>query len=563
MRSTQRLSSRARRNLRRLVTDRRLYFERCLKIMTKDSRIIPFRVNPIQARIDETVERLKAEGRPVRIIGLKARQQGFSTYCQGYIFHDTATRRHRNSLTVAHDDAASTNLFEMSRLMYDSLPSALKPMKRYSTKSGELVFENPNEAERSENPGLRSSLRTMTARNTEAGRSKTIQNLHLSEVAFWDHAEKTMLSLLQAVPDHPDTAVFIESTANGVGGEFYDRYWAAKRGETEYVALFFAWFDHPEYSRPFRSDEEREAFAGSLDDEEQSLIAAYQLTLEQLHWRRWCIANKCKGNVDRFRQEYPANDQEAFLVSGRPFFNRKSLYVIHQSSVIEPKRIGNLVETESGEIVFVDHPEGYLRVWKEPHPDHRYVIGADVAEGLEKGDYSAAEVIDRDEWCQVAEWHGHMDPDLFGDELWKLARWYNHAWLGIEANNHGLTTNKRVEARGYRRLYRRQILDTVTKKTTDRLGWLTTAQSRPFMLDELAENVRELWLVIHSQGLVGEMMTFVRNEKGRAEAQEGCFDDRVFGTAIALQMHALCPLPKNEPDQQPPKRRVLYQAAGY
>ena len=548
---------------RELLTDRRLYFEKCLRIRTKDSRIIPFRMNAIQLRIEETVGQLKAQGRPVRIIGLKARQQGFSTYCQGYIFHDTATRRNRYSLTVAHDEDSTSTLFEMSRLMYDCLPAPLKPMKRYSTKAGELVFENPIEAERNIRPGLRSSLRTMTARNTEAGRSKTVHNLHCSEVAFWGHAEETLNSLFQAVPDHPDTAIFIESTANGVGGPFYEMYQAAKRGENEFVALFFAWFDNPEYSRPFSSEDERKAFADSLDEEEERLLKTYGLTLEQLHWRRWAIANKCRGDVDKFRQEYPSNDQEAFLVSGRPFFDPQKLYVILNTTVMGPVRTGNLVERDDGTIEFVDHPEGYLRVWHEPEDGHRYVIGADVAEGLEKGDFSAAIVIDRDEWRQAAEFHGHVDPDLFGVELVKLAKWYNQAWLGIEANNHGLTTNKRVEALGYRRLYRRQVLDTVTKKTTDRLGWLTTTQTRPLMLDELAENVRELWLVIYSEGLVHEMLTFVRDEKGKPAAQEGCFDDRVLAAAIAVQMHNLCPLPKNEPDQQPPRRTVLSQAAGY
>src|SRR5690606_19615733 len=150
----------------------------------------------------------------------------------------------------------------------------------------------------------------------------------------------------------------------------------------------------------------------------------------------------------------------------------------------------------------------------------RYAIGVDVAEGLEHGDYSCAQVIDREDMEQVAEWHGHIDPDLLAIEVVRLARWYNNAWLGVEANNHGLTTNKAAARLRYPRIMRRHThLDEPDRNVeeTERLGWLTDARTRPVMLDDLAQLVREHRILMRGRGMVSECMTFARNAKGKPE----------------------------------------------
>ena len=129
----------------------------------------------------------------------------------------------------------------------------------------------------------------------------------------------------------------------------------------------------------------------------------------------------------------------------------------------------------------------------------------------------------------------HIDPDLFSEELVKLAVFYNRAWLGIEANNHGLTTIKSAVRLKYNRLYQRQTdFDKRHEEQTKRDRLKTTSVTRPLMLDDL-EGDREKSIRINSGRLIGECLSFVRNKKGKPEAEHGCHDD-TMAAGIALQV---------------------------
>ena len=191
--------------------------ENFLKIRNKQSHLVPFKVNSAQRKFNEIIEENTKKGKPHRYIILKARQLGFSTFTEGYIFHDTSTRPLVNSLIIAHEDKATTNLFNMSKLFYDELPTALKPMTKYNN-GKELIFENPTTdvEEKLRNPGLRSKITLATAGTSDTARSGTYHNVHVSEIAFFPNPENTMLALMQCVPDEPNTFVCLESTANGI-----------------------------------------------------------------------------------------------------------------------------------------------------------------------------------------------------------------------------------------------------------------------------------------------------------------------------------------------------------
>ncbi len=254
------LPDEAKQKLRRLRDDFPYYASQLLRIRTKEGQLRPFALNSTQDRIDGAIERLKSEGKPIRLIVLKARQMGVSTFTEGRIFHATTMRKLTSSLIVAHEEEASTNLFRMSKLYYDELPAAMKPMQKTSN-AKELVFENPTQdaREKQKNPGLRSRIRIASANNLGAGRSDTVHMLHASEVAFWRDAETVMLGIMQSVPNLPSTMVILESTPNGVGGYFYDQWQRAKRGESDFIPLFFPWFEHHEY-RMEMTQEEKEAW---------------------------------------------------------------------------------------------------------------------------------------------------------------------------------------------------------------------------------------------------------------------------------------------------------------
>lgn len=531
----------------KLKTDKRWYIENFLYIRNKKAEIIPFKLNQAQKIVMNIVENDMKLGVPMRYIVLKARQMGLSTLFEGIIFQDTATNENKNSLILAHEEPASQNLFAMSKLYYDYIPDLIRPMKKYSNGKF-LVFENPetDENKKSDNPGLRSRISIATAGTGEVGRSSTIHNLHVSELAFFPDPKTTMLGLLQAVPDEPNTFVVLESTANGVGDYFHELWTKAVKGENEFIPIFLPWFIDPGYTRPFRSESERKQFIEEVESTttnangetiytyEKELMEKNNLTYEQLNWRKYTIANKCQGDELLFMQEYPATPEEAFISTGRPKFSLKALQK-YQTINQEPER-GYLNYGEDGKVTFMPDKNGYVSIWKKPDPEKYYCIGADVAEGLVNGDYSAAIVGDSEDFDIVAMWHGHIDPDLFGLELIKLGKYYNEAYIGVENNNHGLTTLSIMKREEYWNLYFAKSYDKIADKISQKLGWTTSGRTKPLMIDKLAEFVREMFLGIYSDLIISEMFTYIIEDDGKTNAQSGCFDDTVMATAIMLQL---------------------------
>lgn len=532
----------------RVRNDKEWYCKNFLKIRDKHSKLVPFVINEAQQIVLDIIDDLKSKRKPVRLIILKARQMGMSTLTEGLIFQDTSTREFVNSMIIAHEDKATQNLFNMSKLYYEELPDVIKPMKKYSNEKA-LTFENPttDDSERKRNPGLRSKITVHTANTVEAGRSSTIHNLHASEVAFFPNARTTMLGLLQCVPDTPDTMVILESTANGVGDYFHDIWQKAVRGENDFIPIFLPWFTDPLYTRPFETEEEREAFIEQVEQthkdvneqivhtEEWHLRDKYGVTYEQLNWRRWAIKNKCGGDEEGFRQEYPSNPEEAFIATGRPRFSIPALRK-YGNITKDPIKRGYLRWVEKGKSVkFEDDPKGYVNIWKEPNDKEFYCIGADVAEGLIEGDYSVGLVGDT-QFDVCASWYGHIDPDLFGEELVKLAIFYNQAYLGVESNNHGLTTLKAIQRLEYWNIFFQKSYDKIADQFSTKMGWRTDIRTKPMMIDKLAEFVREYCLGIYWDVLVSEMTTYIIEDNGSTNAQVGCHDDTVMACAILLQL---------------------------
>lgn len=532
---------------KKLRDDSQWYIENFLKIRDKRAQIIPFHLNKAQNIVMEHIRKDEENGKPKRYIVLKARQMGLSTLFEGLIFQDTSTKENKNSLIVAHEEDASSNLFNMSKLFYDYLPDVIKPMKKYAN-GKVLQFENPSndDEEKSRNPGLRSKISIATAGSGEVGRSSTTHNLHASEVAFFPDARTTMLGLLQSIPDQPNTLVVLESTANGVGDWFHDMWLRAEKGENDFTPIFLPWFIQPEYERPFNSEVEKQQFIDEIDSisvdtngnevrtYEWELKEKHSLTYEQLNWRRWTIKNKCEGDEVLFMQEYPSTPEESFISSGRPKFNIKSLRD-YQTITEKPMKRGYFVE-RGDEVNFVEDDKGYISIWQEPLPERSYSIGADVAEGLVDGDYSCAYVGDNETFDIVARWHGHIDPDLFGKELIKLGNYYNQAYIGVENNNHGLTTLTTLKKEEYWNLYFSKSYDKITDTMSQKLGWTTSVRTKPLMIDKLAEFVRERYLGIYDDLLISEMFTYVIEDNGKTNAQVGCHDDTVMATAILLQL---------------------------
>jgi len=507
------------------------YIENFVKIRDKSGQIVDFKLNEPQNRLYNIIKQLKEEKKPVRIIILKARQMGFSTLTESILFKETATKFNINTGIIAHKEEATTNLFNMSKRIYDNLPPEMKPSKK-SSNAKELIFDNQ------EGTGLKSKIKCMTAGADGVGRSDTFNNLHISELAFWGNsAKETMLGLMQSVPNLPNTMVIIESTANGY--EYFKDIWdKAVAKENDFVPLFVGWQDLEEYQMPYTGFK--------LTEEEEKLKEAYNLSNEQLTWRRWCIANNCGGDISQFKQEYPMNPHEAFLLSGASVFDKEKL-ILRLEHIPKPIKTGYFSYDFDGNritnIKWVNDPNGYINIYRLPDTiSTKFCIGGDTAG--DGSDYYTGHVLDVRTGEQVATFRNQFDADLYTRQMYCLGKYYSYynaslvrkeeALIAIEANFDSYPIRE-LQRLGYQNQYVRESIDSYTGRKEKKFGFRTTSLTRPTIISSLIEIVREHTELLNDKDTLEELLTIIRNEKGRIEAPVGGHDDLMMGLAIAYE----------------------------
>lgn len=502
------------------------YIENYIKIRNKEGKIVNFKLNMPQQRLYDIIREQKQAKKPVRVIILKARQMGFSTLTESILFKETVTKFNRRTGIITHKADATTNLFNMSKLMLDCLPDNIKPsIKRSNAK--ELIFDNDN------GTGLKSKIKCMTAGSSGVGRSDTFDNLHLSELAFWEgDVTATLTGLLQSVPNLPDTMVIIESTANGF--EKFKELWdQAVDGESDFVPLFVAWYELPEYSMPYSGF--------TLTEEEEKLKEMYDLTNDQLEWRRWCIRNNCQNDTDQFKQEYPSNPEEAFIGTGGCIFDKDAV-INRLRYVPKPIKQGYFVYNEEkakhnimSDIKWVNDKKGCIKLYKLPNMPAftQYCIGGDTA-GDTQGDEFSSDVLDAKSLEQVATLTMQTDEDLYAKQMYCLGMYYGWALMAIETN-YSTFPQKKLEELGYPNFYVREVVDRYDKSVTKQFGFNTNKKTKPLILANLVELVRDHTDIFNDEKTLRQMLTFVKKDGGVQEAEEGYHDDKVMSLAIAHQ----------------------------
>lgn len=288
---------------KRLKAEFPLYAAKILKIRTKGNEVdgvreaplAPFILNRVQRYLHGKIEAQKQATGKVRVLLLKARQEGCSTYVGGRYFHITTHNMGIRTFILTHDADATANLFGMVQRFYEHTPSELRPHLGASNRK-ELLFDV-----------LDSGYQVGTAGTSGVGRSNTIQLLHGSEVAFWPHADEHSSGVLQAVPNAPGTEIILESTANGEGNFFHQQWNLAVAGKSDYIAIFIPWFWQKEYRAAVP-----EGFVPTIEELQYKRL--YDLDLEQIVWRRKKTV-ELKDDPALFKQEYPANPKEAFQFS--------------------------------------------------------------------------------------------------------------------------------------------------------------------------------------------------------------------------------------------------------
>ena len=299
---------------KRLRDDFQHYAAKCLKIRTKDGSIEPFVVNKAQMHLHKMLERQKAETGKVRALVLKGRQQGISTYIGGRYYHRSTHSRGLRVFILTHEQEATNNLFGMVDRYHSHCPELVKPATGASN-AKELFFEK-----------LESGYAVGTAGSKAVGRSQTVQLFHGSEVAFWPNAPAHFAGVVQAVPDLPGTEIILESTANGIGGEFHERWQQAEAGIGDYIAVFIPWFWQDEYKRSVGPDFD-------MSEEERAYADAHGLSAEQIAWRRNKIAELKDPLL--FMQEYPATAAEAFQATGHDSYIKPEVVLAARKADIE------------------------------------------------------------------------------------------------------------------------------------------------------------------------------------------------------------------------------------
>lgn len=514
----------------------------CVRIKQKgEQNIIPFALNEPQRRILAILEDDRIAGRPMRIIILKARQWGGSTLIQMYMaWLQTCVLRNWNSVICAHVKDASATI----RGMYSNMLAEYPPELWLGDEKAEFrPFERSANTRVIAGRGCRVTVGS--AEKPDSLRGADYAMAHLSETAYWPDSRTrspgdVIRSVASSIALKPNTLVAIESTAHGVGDYFHTEWCRAKAGLSDKHAFFVPWYMADHNTLPVTDED---AFLDNLDAEEEELFAC-GCTLGQLNWRRHKMREAT--SPEAFRNEYPANDTEAFLDSSDNVFS---------NSAVERLRARCSGPVDIGEVgtVFTPDPKGCLKVWHHPAHGARYVAAVDVGGRSAKADWSVIAVLRCDGTVPevVAQWRGYLDHDLLARKAMALAHYYCDAHLIIESNT--LETEGAVCAGGenllvlnmieenYRNLYMRRCFDVYGGGETMRVGFHTNRSTKGLIIGRLIEAIREGLYVEADTEACNEFLSYRQHPNGAYEAAEGCHDDILMTRALAL--HAIATLP--------------------
>ena len=497
-------------------------------VVDKNQKTMPFFLNDVQHDFINTLNKAKrdfaaGEITDICLLVLKGRQQGFTTLVTAYQLACSILNRNFQGYTLADKSDNSEAIFQnKAKFPYSQLPDVLQPTEKYNNRK-QLLFEKIN-----------SSWAVDTA-TKDVGRSRTVNFFHGSECAFW----KDGIAPIQGALGEAFTKNCIkiyESTANGYND--YQAMW----NSGVHINCFYEWWRTPEYCIDFRNKEHKDAFLRDLNtktgwiwDRLRWLNDEKCLEPEQLFWY-W---NKYDKYLDKdlIKQEYPCTPQEAFLLSGKNVFDA-AVILGRMERVPKPIRTGYFEYDYDGlhvtNIRWVSDKNGYIKLYDVPRLTE-YCIGGDTAG--EGSDYFVADVLDAKTGVQVAHMRHQFDADQYAKQMYCLGKYYKDALIGIEANFDSFPIRE-LQRLGYTKQYTREAQDTYTGKTEKRYGFKTTSLTRPTIISALIELVREHCDTINDKDTLEELLTIVRNEKGRIEAPAGAHDDQMMSLAIAHEIRS-------------------------
>ena len=569
--------------------------------------LIPFVMNRAQRKFHEKVMHDLEAGNPIRIITLKARQHGISTYIQMLFSWIQKIRKKRwNSVVCAHVNDAAKNI----RSMYTRSMETMIPIGgiRYEISNFDQTLNIKEIKER----GCR--ITVGSAEKPDSVRSQNPKLAHFSEVAFYPDTDKKktsalLSSIIGTMKLVPWTVVIYESTANGLGDYFETEYSRAKRGESAYTPVFLPWYYNPNYSEPIIKDYygfsgkkikgSLEKFIGTLNEYEWNLInSSEEVTLEKINWYR--AKSGEMSSASEMKQEFPSDDIEAFQDSGKPVFRSEDIEALRGEcrmplaiGTLEADEVPQIANIEPGKrngilsnIRFIEDTEAIqaynssdvklklrktqnrLMVWRHPstlNVKHRYVVVFDPQKGIsDKADWGVISVFDRMPLIDgerpevVAQFRGHIDKDI---SIWiavQIAKYYNDALLVVESNTYDSDVKDddaelifETIKMHYSNLYTRTPADKVREGYPIKWGFNTNRSTKPMIISNFISVIREGGYVERDEEALNEARTYEQKENGSYGAKEGRHDDIIMTRMIGIYVVFTMPLPVIVEESEP------------
>lgn len=528
-----------------------------LQIKTEDQGRRSLIMNASQEKLWHAILACWEKKERARIIVLKSRRMGTSTFFEAVCYASVLMLPERNAKVVAHDWDSSKSIFGMAQMFHQYLSPEWQERRRLLSATNHMLRWGPPHG---------SVFSVATANRPHLARGELIHYLHLSELAFWEDPNDPLTSVLQCVPKHNwDTLVAIESTANGAHNIFHNYWTAAESGKNGFTPVFLSWKEFPTYSLP--------GIPYSLDTTDRDFQNEHGLTDSQMAWAIDTRVSNCHNSWHTFHQEYPVIAEVAFRFSGYPWFSPEAMRKSRRTTR-EPIKVGRLefVSEVDPVVEFISDKTGRVNIWEMPDPNGVYVIGMDVSEGVGASNtiitvLKLGALSDRVSE-QVASFRSNKTrADDAGVVAFQLGVFFNGALLGIERNNHGAAALAVCDKghgqfpqmrAGYPYLYCYAPPNRTADEDSRLLGWRTDIHSKPKMLHHLASVVNRNHTIIGSCNTLYEFEGFCFDpekerwiQKSLDPATEFPLDDEVFAYAIALQMveyyltHRAIPRPKD------------------
>lgn len=252
------------------------------------------------------------------------------------------------------------------------------------------------------------------------------------------------------------------------------------------------------------------------------------------------IDDEYKRELEAFRETdeyyYSVYCLGEWGVIGKTVFSAKNVH-LQLAKKVRPIMRGYFTYLRTGgrltNISFTEDENGFISVYEMPETGFPYVIGGDTAG--EGSDFFVGQVLNNVSGFQAAVLRMETDEDLYAEQMFCLGMWYNRALLGIE-RNYSTHPVRVLENLCYPNQYMQIDEDRFTHKAKPIFGFNTNRATRPMIIASLVRVMREEPETIVDRATLEEMLTFVRNEKGRAEAQEGKHDDCIMALCIAVHL---------------------------